>query len=45
MDWKSFLETELEYLYRVTAGLFDQVDDAELDWRPATGENWMTTGR
>jgi hypothetical protein len=45
MDWKSLLETELEYLYRVTAGLLDQVDDGDLDWKPATGENWMTTGQ
>ncbi|MFQ5350278.1 MAG: DinB family protein, partial [Thermoanaerobaculia bacterium] len=35
----------LEYLYRVTGGLFDQVDDGDLGWKPATGENWMTTGQ
>jgi uncharacterized damage-inducible protein DinB len=45
MNWKSLLETELEYLYRVTAGLFDQVDDADLDWQPASGDNWMTIGQ
>jgi len=45
MDWKSLLENELEYLYRVTAGLFDQVDDGDLGWKPASGGNWMTTGQ
>ena len=45
MDWKSFLEAELHYLYAVTNGLFDLVDDSELDWKPATGDNWMTVGQ
>ena len=30
-------------MYRVTEALFDLVDD--LDWKPSTGENWMTTGQ
>jgi hypothetical protein len=45
MEWKSLLTAELEYLYRVTAGLFDQVADSDLGWKPASGENWMTTGQ
>ncbi len=45
MNWKKLLTDELEYLYRVTDGLFGQVDDDSLDWKPATGENWMTTGQ
>lgn len=45
MDWKKLLHDELEYLYRVTDGLFELVDDDALDWKPATGENWMTTGQ
>ncbi len=45
MEWKSFLAAELEDLYRVTNALFDEVDDADLDWKPETGENWMTTGQ
>jgi uncharacterized damage-inducible protein DinB len=45
MNWKKLLGDELEYLYRVTDGLFEVVDDESLDWKPATGENWMTTGQ
>ncbi len=45
MDWKSLLVAETDYLFTVTGGLFDLVDDAELGWKPATGENWMTTGQ
>jgi uncharacterized damage-inducible protein DinB len=45
MDWKSFLEAELGYLYRVTGALFDEVGDDDLGWKPATGENWMTVGQ
>lgn len=45
MNWKTLLHHELEYLYRVTDGLFELVDDESLDWKPATGGNWMTTGQ
>ena len=45
MTWKQLLMEELDYLYRVTDTLFEQVDDDALDWKPATGENWMTTGQ
>lgn len=30
-------------MYGGAAALFGLVDD--LDWKPATGENWMTTGQ
>ena len=45
MNWKQLLNDELEYLYGVTDGLIAKVDDESLDWKPATGENWMTTGQ
>ena len=45
MNWKQLLSAELEYLYRVSEGLFEKVDNDELAWKPATGENWMTTGQ
>ena len=45
MNWKQLLREEVEYLYRVTDGLFELVDDESLDWKPVTGENWMTTGQ
>jgi uncharacterized damage-inducible protein DinB len=45
MNWKTLLNDELESLYSVTDGLVAKVDDESLDWKPATGENWMTTGQ
>jgi hypothetical protein len=45
MNWKSLLEAETHYAFAVTGGLVDLVDDDVLDWKPATGENWMTTGQ
>ena len=45
MNWTELLTNELEDLYRVTDALFEVADDEALDWKPATGENWMTTGQ
>ena len=45
MNWTRLLTEELENLYKVTDALFEVVDDEALDWKPATGENWMTTGQ
>jgi len=45
MKWKAILRDELEYLYGVTDSLIAKVDDESLDWKPETGENWMTTGQ
>jgi hypothetical protein len=45
MDWKSLLISEIESTYKVTEGLLDLVDASQLDWKPSTGSNWMTTGQ
>ena len=45
MSWSELLKREVEYNYMVTENLMDLVDDDKLDWRPATGSNWMTTGQ
>jgi uncharacterized damage-inducible protein DinB len=45
MSWRELLTREIEYRYSVTEKLLDRVEDSELDWKPATGENWMTTGQ
>ncbi len=45
MNWTNLLEREIEVAYRATEKLFDRVDDDTLDWKPATGGNWMTTGQ
>jgi len=45
MKWTDLLTTSIDETYRVTDSLMTMVDDAELDWKPATGKNWMTTGQ
>ena len=45
MEWTSLLKSELEEAYKAAEGLIAMVGDDELDWKPATGENWMTTGQ
>jgi uncharacterized damage-inducible protein DinB len=45
MNWTELLTSNTQLTYRVTEGLLDMVDDETLDWKPATGDNWMTTGQ
>jgi uncharacterized damage-inducible protein DinB len=45
MSWSELLKREVEYNYMVAEKLMDLVDDDKLDWKPATGDNWMTTGQ
>ncbi len=45
MNWKELLRQEVEYNYSITQNMIDLVDDAQLEWKPSTGENWMTTGQ
>lgn len=45
MSWKELITRELEDTYRVSAALFDLVEEADLNWKPATGSNWMTTAQ
>ncbi|HOT97742.1 MAG TPA: DinB family protein [bacterium] len=42
MNWKELITSELEDAYKVSAGLFDLVEEKDLNWKPATGSNWMT---
>jgi hypothetical protein len=37
------LRQDADTVYRTAEGLFKMVDD--LDWKPSTGKNWMTTGQ
>jgi len=37
MNWKELLNAELEYLYRVTEGLFERVDDESLAFEVLEG--------
>jgi hypothetical protein len=45
MNWTEMLASEIDTTYRATEGLVRMVDDDRLDWRPATGSNWMSTGQ
>jgi hypothetical protein len=45
MNWKELVMSELEDAYKVTGALFDLVEEKDLGWKPATGQNWMTTAQ
>jgi len=45
MNWTELLTSEIEETYRATEGLMRRVDDAQLDWKPSDGENWMSMGQ
>jgi len=45
MNWTQLLKNEMETTYSTTMRLLDQVDADRLDWKPASGSNWMTVGQ
>jgi uncharacterized damage-inducible protein DinB len=45
MNWRELLHGVIEYNYGVAENLMDLVDEDKLNWKPATGSNWMTTGQ
>lgn len=45
MNWTELLKNEITATYGATEGLLELVADDELDWKPETGDNWMTTGQ
>ncbi len=45
MNWTELLKAEMENSYRAAEGLLNLVEDSKLDWKPETGNNWMTTGQ
>lgn len=45
MQWTEMLNQRMEYIYAVSDNLMAMVEDGELDWKPATGTNWMTVGQ
>lgn len=44
MNWTELLSAEIRPTYRTTEKLVASVDNGALEWKPATGTNWMTTG-
>jgi hypothetical protein len=45
MNWTEFLKGQATATYDATEGLVKMVAHDDLDWKPETGENWMTTGQ
>jgi len=45
MQWKPFLHENFEYQYAIAENLMNLVTDDTLNWKPATGQNWMTVGQ
>ncbi len=45
MSWTELLKRDIEKSYEITEGLIDLVDEKRLDWKPATGENWLSTAQ
>jgi uncharacterized damage-inducible protein DinB len=45
MNWTELIKSEIGTTYQVTQALIDLVDADALDWKPATGSNWMTVGQ
>lgn len=45
MKWTELLTDAVQENYKVTDALMAMVTDDDLDWKPAGGANWMTTGQ
>ena len=45
MNWTELLRSEVENNFAATDKLLGKVDENGLDWKPATGTNWMTMGQ
>ncbi len=45
MNWKELLKFEVESAFAVTEKLLDRMGEQGLEWKPASGGNWMTTGQ
>jgi uncharacterized damage-inducible protein DinB len=45
MNWKEYLQEEIEYEYAVADKVMALVDEDKLAWKPEGGSNWMTTGQ
>jgi hypothetical protein len=45
MTWTDLVTCAMNEAYKATDNLMAMVSDDELAWKPASGENWMTTGQ
>jgi hypothetical protein len=45
LTWTTLITKAIDATYPVADNLMGLCDDDALDWKPATGTNWMTTGQ
>jgi hypothetical protein len=45
VNWTQLLKDEIDTTYGSALRLLDKVDAGSLNWKPATGDNWMTVGQ
>lgn len=45
MNWTALLTQEMTATYNATKNMMELLEDGDLAWKPATGENWMTVGQ
>ena len=45
MNWTDLLTDEMTTTYHATDNMLSLLSDSDLDWKPATGDNWMTVGQ
>jgi len=45
MKWTDLINADIASSYNATYGLIKLCEDSKLNWKPATGDNWMTTGQ
>jgi len=45
MKWSELLRAEIESNFKTTDSLMERLNDSDLEWKPASGSNWMTTGQ
>ena len=45
MNWTEMIRGDAEYTFATTQTLIDMVEDDALDWKPESGDNWMTVGQ
>jgi len=45
VNWTELLKDEVKTAYSSAEALLDKVDPDSLEWKPASGHNWMTVGQ
>ena len=45
MSWKGTLTEQTKAAYHATEGLIALLSEEDLNWKPPSGENWMTVGQ